>query len=191
MTLIVGIDPSLTSTGVAVIDTSDVLDVHTATITSAPSGPSPLERLTRISGLVDGVIAAAGPALDINTTAPRRVVIEAPAYSSRSGSQHDRSGLWWVLVDFARASGALLLEVPPTTRAKYAAGRGNAGKDEVLLAVERRYPHVGIAGNDQADALALAAIGARLAGCPIEPHDPPKSHLDALSRLDVPKGWAS
>ena len=79
-----------------------------------------------------------------------------------------------------------MLVVPASSRAKYATGRGNAGKDEVLLAVSRRYPHAPIVNNDQADAVALAAMGARLLGEPIE-DSLPKTHLDALAKLAAPE----
>ena len=83
------------------------------------------------------------------------------------------------------ASGVEVLPVPPAVRAKYATGKGNAGKDEVLLAASRRYPHAPIVGNDDADAVVLAAIGARMLGEPIE-DSLPKTHLDALARLSLP-----
>ena len=77
------------------------------------------------------------------------------------------------------------MPVPPSCRAKYATGKGNAGKDEVLLAASRRYPHAPIVGNDDADAVVLAAIGARLLGEPVE-DSLPKTHLDALAKLTLP-----
>ena len=75
--------------------------------------------------------------------------------------------------------------VPVGTIKKHATGKGNAGKDEVLLAVSRRYPHAPIVNNDQADAVALAAMGARLLGEPVE-DSLPKAHLDALAKIALP-----
>ena len=80
---------------------------------------------------------------------------------------------------------APILTVPPPTRAMFATGRGNAGKDEVLAAAIRRYPAWGIAGNDIADATVLAAIGARLLGHPLE-ESLPQTHLRALNKLALP-----
>ena len=85
----------------------------------------------------------------------------------------------------AWGAGVPVLPVPPSCRAKYATGKGNAGKDEVLLAVARRYPHAPVGGNDEADALVLAAMGARLLGEPVE-DSLPKAHLDALAKLALP-----
>ena len=103
--------------------------------------------------------------------------------SRNPGSAHDRSGLWWMTVDMIAARGlGFPLVVPPTVRAKYATGKGNAGKDEVLAAVIRRYPAAQVNNNDEADALVIAAIAARLGGDPIE-ESLPVAHLDALKTL--------
>ena len=74
---------------------------------------------------------------------------------------------------------------PPTSRATYATGKDNAGKDAVLAAVVRRYPDVDVTGNDEADALVMAAMGARLLGHPLE-DSLPQSHLRALAGLELP-----
>lgn len=113
------------------------------------------------------------------------VVVEQPAFSRSTGSMHDRSGLWWLAVAKLRSLDRPVVEVTPTARAKYATGKGNAGKDAVLAAVVRRYPDVEVTGNDEADALVLAAMGARWAGHPID--DPPKTHLAALEAVRWPE----
>lgn len=173
---IVGIDPSLTSTGVAVIDPTTGIQLHR--IRSKGSKAATLaERSQRLTGLADAVLRHCDGA-DL-------VVIESPAYSNSLGSMHDRSGLWWLIVSDLLTR--KVLEVPPTTRAKYATGHGNAGKDEVLAATIRRHPHLEITGNDIADALTLAAIGARLTGWPLEPTIPKTAHA-ALAKLRLPAG---
>ena len=178
--IVFGIDPSLTSTGVAFVDTADRLTVGVGRVQSkggrADSWPV---RATRIGRLADRV-AAETPA------GARLAVIEAPSLAQRNaGAAHDRAGLWWGIYHRLTAAGVPVLPVPPSCRAKYATGKGNAGKDEVLLAASRRYPHAPIVGNDDADAVVLAAIGARMLGEPIE-DSMPKTHLDALARLSLP-----
>ena len=189
--IVVGIDPSLTATGVAVIDLDDVLAPAVHVVSSKPTGDTITDRLDRISRLVDGILDAAGlDRLNLPVTGgpQARVVIEAPAYSSRIGHQHDRSGLWWVLVDWCRAAKVPVVEVPPAVRAKYATGKGNATKGAVIDATARRFPHVDTRGDDNAcDALWLAAIGAHLAGTPVV--DLPVTHRDALARVTPPKEW--
>ena len=60
----------------------------------------------------------------------------------------------------------------------------------MLLAVAKRYPHVDVQDNNQADALVLAAIGARLAGHPIE-DGLPKANVEALAKVTRPQEWAA
>jgi crossover junction endodeoxyribonuclease RuvC len=156
---VVGVDLSLTCTGIAVATQNGAV---TDRITSKPTPHATLtDRTNRLQTLARVVVGF--------TKGADLVVIEAPTYATNTGSQHDRSGLWWLVV--ARLSSALVptVEVSPTTRCRYATGRGNASKDDVLSAVIRRYPHVDVNGNDEADALILAAMGARFLGRPIEP----------------------
>ncbi len=78
-----------------------------------------------------------------------------------------------------------MVAVPPNLRAKYATGRGNAGKDEVLLAVAHRWTHVCQPdGNDTADALVLASMGADHLGHP--PVHLPATHREALTKVPWP-----
>ena len=170
---ILGIDPSLAGTGACVIDHDGTARV--TTIGSRPVGSDVLDRYARVRRIARDVTEWAGPV--------DAVVIEAPAYGSRQGQQHDRSGLWWLIVERVATWTDTVIEVAPTTRAKYATGRGNAVKDEVLIAVVQRYQNVGISTNDEADAVVLAHIGARLLDEPRD--DVPKSHLAALAKLEA------
>lgn len=174
---VVGIDPSLTSTGIAKVDVLPnglVLPIWTGRIkSSGKRGDTLAQRMARLDSLVNGI----GDAF----AAPDLVVIEGPAYAKSNPGMHDRSGLWWLVVRYMFEAKLPVAEVPPTIRAKYATGRGNAGKDEVLSAVVRRYPDADITGNDEADALVLAAMGARYMGYPIE------ESLPAAQKLVVEK----
>lgn len=154
---IVGLDLSLTSTGLALIvdGIADVLRFTTAT-----AGADTTARHRRLKRIADEVHEWC--------TAADLVVIEGPSYGSTTPHQHDRSGLWWLAVHRVLDAGLPLAVVPPSSRARYATGKGNAPKDAVLAAVVRRYPAVDVTGNDQADALLLAAMGARRLGHPID-----------------------
>jgi crossover junction endodeoxyribonuclease RuvC len=173
---IVGLDLSLASTGVAVADELGVLQV--GQVRTKPTGDGLIARRVRLrrirTELRPWLVAA-----DL-------VVIEGLAYASRSPHATERAGLWWLVVDQLLAEHVPVAVVSPTARAKYATGKGNAGKDQVLAAVVRRYPDVDVTGNDQADALVLAAMGARSLGCPIEAGGItglPKTHLDAMTKV--------
>lgn len=173
MSTVLGLDLSLTSTGYAV-----VRDDHrrVGTLTSKGSAAATLrQRHLRLVGLVNDITDIAYDGVDL-------VVIEAPAYSRSNPGMHDRSGLWWLVID--ALDGLDVVEVAPSARAKYATGKGNASKDAVLAAVVRRYPDIDVTGNDEADALVLAAMGRRALGQPID--DMPLSHLAGMSKVAWP-----
>lgn len=180
----VGLDLSLTSTGVVEIDTDDVDEVaRVRTVGSKGRADASLyDRGARLDRLRDHIVALA---LDESGCRPPALVaVESPSIQRAAGSTHDRSGLWWLVVRDLHAAGVLVAEVAPSARAKYATGKGNAGKDAVLAAVVRRYPDVPVDGNDTADALVLAAMAARALDRPID--DLPKTHLDAMTKVRWP-----
>lgn len=181
MTQIIGLDLSLTSTGVAVVNHSPTFGTTAAVDSIQSKGKATAtltDRSTRLRGLVGKITDHARNA-DL-------IVIEGPSFGqARQGGQHDRAGLWWLTVARLTGLGLTVVEVAPATRAKYATGKGNAGKDAVLAAVVRRYADVDVTGNDEADALVLAAMGARWAGHPID--DPlPALQLAAMAKPQWP-----
>lgn len=149
--MILGIDFSLTSTGVCLISDGEA---ECATIGSKKEAT--WDRFVeRVEGIADSIIEWADTAPDTV------VVLESPAFLAKSSSLDRMFGGWWLLVAELRAHFANPpLLVTPSQLKKFATGKGNAGKDQVLASVIRRYPDVHVAGNDQADALVLAAIGA-------------------------------
>ncbi|MGV9540894.1 hypothetical protein ACWDSF_06175 [Nocardia beijingensis] len=170
---VVGLDLSLTSTGVAVIPPRT--RPACGTIGSVGKKGDPWAARYRRLGDLAGRILAVVPEGAL-------VVMEAPSYGSATGSQHDRSGLWWMVFDLLAGTTRTVVPVEPTVRAKYATGKGNASKDAVLAAAVRRYADINITGNDTADAVVLGAIGCRLLGEPID--DPmPAVNLSALAKL--------
>ncbi|MEU2013078.1 hypothetical protein [Nocardia sp. NPDC019302] len=173
---VVGLDLSLTSTGIAIAPPRT--RPACGTIGSAgKKGDSWATRYRRLGDLAGRIIVAVPEGA--------LVVMEAPSYGSVTGSQHDRSGLWWMVFDLLAGTTRTVLPVEPTVRAKYATGKGNAGKDAVLAAAVRRYADINITGNDTADAVVLMAIGCRLLGAPID--DPmPMANLAALDKLTLP-----
>lgn len=180
MTVVLGLDLSLTRTGIARITAGDVPTWWTGSIKSAgEKGATLRDRHARMSRLAFSI---RGEVID---SRPSLVVIEGPALARVGGSNHDRSGLWWLVVEPLMTAQVPVAVCPPKSRAKYVTGNGNAGKDEVLLAAASRYPHAGISNNDEADALVLAAMGARHLGEPVE-SSLPKTHLAALPGVEWP-----
>lgn len=156
--MIVGIDFSLTSTGVCKIVDGE------ATCMTIKTKPEQLwwEFPARVQGIADEIASW------VDGSGEVFLVIESPAFSAVSSSLHRMFGGWWLLLN--HLIGVWGFDVPvrvtPAQVKKYATGKGNAGKDAVLLAVARRYPDVVFQGNDEADAFVLAVIGAGVYGCP-------------------------
>lgn len=173
---VMGLDLSLTSTGIAVIDGA------TITLAKVASKGKDVDDLVTRSRRLNAIGAAILDLVQIHS--PELIVIEGPSMSSKFGHAHDRSGLWWLIVMRLMRS-VVVVEVPPSNRMKYATGKGQASKDVVLTAVVRRYQHQivqPIESNDTADALILAAMGQRFLGAAIET-SLPATHLAAMDKV--------
>lgn len=151
---VIGIDASLASTGVAVHypDGRIVVD-HIAT--KGKRDETLADRRNRIRLIANGLKEFWGTA-DL-------VVMEGPAGAAPGGSTWDRAGLWWAIVDRVGQYCPVVV-VAPTTRAKWATGNGGADKAAVAVAMARRAPDVEMTNSDEADALALAWMGAQWIG---------------------------
>lgn len=191
--IIVGLDLSLTKTGVAHLLVADGKQPEVALETiESKAGPvrhnekgealmpSLGARRYRLDGLRARIVRACQGA-DV-------VAIEGPSFASKGGQHHDRSGLAWLVIDTLFAEGFTVVEVPPNNLKMYATGKGNASKDAVMLAIANRYRDlVEVTGNDVADALGIAALTARYLQHPIEP-SMPQTHLRAIATVAWPPG---
>lgn len=172
--LAVGIDLSLTGTGLAIIVENGI---RTHLFTSKGKKDASLsERANRLNDLTNAITQS--------IPSGALVVIEQPAYSQTGGSHHDRSGLWWLVLT-ALHPYHRIVEVAPGTLKKFATGKGNAGKDEMLAAAIRRYPNAEVTNNNVADALHLAAMGARYLGHPQEADTVKIAEAMAVPRWDA------
>ena len=167
---VVGLDLSLTSTGIARIGEKTWADRIVPRVTS-------YQRMAFIVSAVADLVSDA----DL-------VVVEGPSFgsgaNSRQAGHHERGGLWWLVTYRLWRKAVPFAVVPPATLKRYATGKGNATKDAVLAAAIRRYPAVEFDGNDQADALVLAAMGADHHGRPIAPV--PQANRAALGSVTWP-----
>lgn len=150
MSVVLGLDPSLTCTGVALVDTVTG-EVHTRRVIAANQGASLIARRNRIRKALDGILAPVPPRLAVT-------VVEVPHSRQQFGAQNERVALYWMLVDQLIARGPVV-EVAPAQRAKLATGNGRASKDDVVAAMTARHPGVRIPDDNVADALALADAG--------------------------------
>ena len=164
MTHVLGIDPSLTSTGLCGVEVTPegVQHVSCRVVTSKPPADKSYEAIAR---RIDGIATT----IRASVQGAHTVVIEAPSFSSKVGHTHSRYWLWGKIYDMCYWElDKNVLVVNPRYRMKYVTGKGNAQKDVVLSAAVRRWPEVEFSGNDEADALILAAIGCRSIGMPID-----------------------
>lgn len=170
----VGLDVSLTASGVAVVTEHGITTsrVESKGVKDATSE----QHVVRMQSIARRIIDAI-PVSDATI-----VGMEGPSYGS-GPAQHTMGGIWWHVRDALQREGLDVWIVTPSTVKKYATGAGNASKDKVLSAVIRRYAAAAdVDTNDEADALVIAAILARVGEHPIEPDGLPQTHLDALKK---------
>lgn len=163
--IVMGLDLSLTSTGVSI-------NGQTSLIATKLKGA---ERLHRIS--LEVVNTAKDSNVDI-------VAIEGYSFASRNSQAHSigelggcvRMRLWENNIPF--------VEIPPTCRAKFASGRGNASKGEVISAISAKTGLVfsGAGGNDECDAWVLEEMVLAFAGC--SKFEWAADRISALAKID-------
>lgn len=159
MTVVLGLDLSLASTGHAV--SRGAGPISTGTIeTRGRKGEGYPEREKRIRRVVREVARVVPFDVDL-------VVIEAPSYASASDSTWDRAGVWWQVVIGIRDWGHPIALVPPSNLKLYATGKGGANKPTLMAAVMRTIPQAVIHNDNEADAVGLAAMGQQWLGSPV------------------------
>lgn len=173
--MIVGLDLSLNATGVA---------TATGEFTIAPNGNTIDERVLDLHERLCGIL----PSDDCRWHMPCGLIVieDLPRNPKFGGPALGMAHGAFILARMERADPdpAPVLRVTPATLKKFATGKGNAAKDEMLVAAVRR---LGYGGHDhnQADALWLRAIGHHLTGDPLI--DLPKTHTDCLAKLTLPE----
>jgi Holliday junction resolvasome RuvABC endonuclease subunit len=160
-----GVDPSLSSTGISVIG-------ETTSIRSNLSGPR------RLMEIRDRIMHA------VITYKIDCVSIEHYSYASRNSQAHSIGELGGVLRVALYEAGIPTVEIAPACRAKFATGKGNAAKPEVVSAVSARTGTIwsGGDGPDRCDAWVLEEMLRYRLGQSLI--DWPKSHAVALEKVD-------
>lgn len=183
-TRVLGIDPSLTSTGVAVIYDGSArvpgVDAITAVFKTTGKRADPIATMdARIGRIADFVMDFA--TVDL-------AVIEGPSLGSHGGSPWDRAGLWWRIVHRLLAADVPVAVCPPKVRCKWATGVGGgpkASKPMVAVAVARLWPHVDADSDDEWDALGMASIGAQRLGLPVPSRAHHAAQLESVAWPEV------
>ena len=172
---ILGIDTSLTGTGLARIDYhvahseaagKPIYIADTATV-SAP-GPtkdkSKRAMCRRVNALIDQIEWCFQ-----DGERPDAVGIEALAYGAKGASAWVLPWIFGRVIELAEKYDVPLTTVSTAGRAKFATGKGNADKETVLLAAARAVPEAAVTNNNEADALIVGAVVCQRLGLPILP----------------------
>lgn len=153
--IILGLDPSLASTGWGVIRSEGVRIVHVANgqITTDARAPMP-ERLAALQAKLAAVIAAHRP----DRAAAEEIFLNKNPQSTLKLAQARGS-----VLAACGAAGLTVNEHAARLVKKAVTGTGGADKVQVAAMVKVLLPGVQIAGSDAADALAVAIADAHLA----------------------------
>lgn len=165
---VLGLDLSLTSTGYAILHPRGSVTV--GRIRSSARGP---QRLAEIRDAVTHLIRPLAPDL---------VAVEGYAFGRPNGMAA-LGELGGVIRLTLHEHGQAYVDVPPAVVKKYATGRGNASKVEVIIAARSRLAYLGT-NDDEADALWLAHIAAAHLGHPQVAV--PQAHAAALGKITAP-----
>lgn len=162
---VAGLDLSLTASGVAAVDGS------TSCVKTKLRGPA------RLAAIRDAVIELVFPSADL-------VALEDYSFASRDAHAHELGELGGVIRLRLHELEVPWIAIPPSSLKKYSTGRGNAKKDEVLVAAVRRLPDFD-GDHNQADAAWLRAMALDGLGHPIV--SMPQEHRVALAKIQWPE----
>lgn len=182
---VIGIDLSLTSTGLAAIIDGRISGTEVVRLSrwtkKAPQTQS--ERLQRFNDILGWI--------NLWTVGANLVVMEGLAYDAHDTARQ-LAGLSWLTQRQLWLADIPTALITPSKLKLYAvgkgSGRGAAGKLAVTRAADKQFPGVEIEDDNAADALWLAAMGARWLGQPVD--DMPQTHLAAMAGVAWPEQTA-
>ena len=146
---IMGIDASLTGTGVVVLGGELQEDlIYCQRYSPKKNG---VDRLIEIEEYIATLLSSMEPDL---------VTIEGYSYAS-ANQAHQIGELGGVIRRLLKVAGQKWKEIAPSQVKKFATGKGNCKKDLVLMQVYKRWGQE-FKTSDEADAFVLAKIGASL-----------------------------
>lgn len=170
MTVVLGVDPSLTISGVALVEWHEGTDFPGPNWQTWRGRAEKAESVTvesnrrRIRTMLREILAFVPPKLDLS-------VVEGPAMGAKFTPLADeRAGLRWMLIDQLMARGPVVLVSPSSRQALTGVGKIPRGttpakrKALVLDAVQALVPDAHVPDHNVADAVALAAAGAHRVG---------------------------
>jgi Holliday junction resolvasome RuvABC endonuclease subunit len=191
---IVGLDLSLTATGIAVLQAG--IDTEITTLCTVKSQGVPVknypgvtayhaedllnknERINLISDAVLRIVVDAEPA--------NLVVLEGRSFASQGQAVWDIAWLWGFIAHQLIQHEVPVAIVAPGTLKHWAAGKGTASKVDVAAALTRLWPDVTPGNDNEFDALGLATMGAQQLGANV-----PRLARHAVSLTKVWWPWSA
>lgn len=180
---VVGLDLSMTSSGVCTFSLDYMTDGLKVTTSAIKSQPAPAAQRTantrarRLGEIVREIRRA------IVNVRPEIGVVESPVPNRRMKSAMllERGAIYWMTLELLDYYGIEIVEVAPRERALYATGDGSADKVSVAASMVAEHGRE-FATDDECDAFVLALIGARLLGKPLDRDTPERVKIaDNLS----------
>jgi Holliday junction resolvasome RuvABC endonuclease subunit len=165
MISLIGLDLSLTSTGISVGGKTSVLATKSRGA----------ERLHIISSEIIKIC------IDNDVQC---AIIEGYSFASRNSQAHSIGELGGAVRMRLWESGIIFIDVPPTCRAKFATGKGNASKSEVVSSVSAKTGIVfsGSGGDDECDAWLLEEMALQHIG--LAKHVWASANVSALDKVN-------
>lgn len=165
--IFIGLDVSLTGTGLAVMNSACDEEPFTTTIKTDAKSPT-IQRIRHVAQTISNA-----------RYTPEAVIIEGPSLASRFGKPHERAGLWWALYDIFYDVAPIHIASPKSVKL-FVAGRGDAKKPDMIRGIKRIYQN--FSGDDnQADAAGLLLMAMVHHGEAAPDLD--ETHLKALGRV--------
>lgn len=146
MSIAMGIDPSLTATGIIILDDGKV--IHQEVLKNRPK----LSTIARVQDIYTQITNI------VYKFTPQIIVIEGLSFASRGQGTDATFYLGWRIREELTLHLMPWIEVTPTQVKKFATGKGNSGKDIIIKEVYKRWGY-DTDDNNLADAYVMAQIG--------------------------------
>lgn len=160
MSAIVGIDPSLTGTGIAIVQHPQNVSGRNIPklLTVAASGSQSdtlAQRSIRIGKQRDNILRTLG-GLKVRLVMIEQLPFKQPKFS---GLYQERCALYFDLVRYLVTHRIPVVEVSVTAIKLFATGDGKSDKAGVMTSMRELWPGAPISNDNESDALAVASIG--------------------------------